>query len=73
LNFDFLDSLEREIAKSEEKYRFLAENTTDVIWTMNMDFEFTYISPSVELLTRYTSLEVRLFFCLIFLKVFSVT
>jgi diguanylate cyclase (GGDEF)-like protein/PAS domain S-box-containing protein len=33
---------------SEEQYRLIAENTSDVIWTMNMDTHFTYISPSIE-------------------------
>ena len=35
---------------SEEQYRLLAENATDVIWTTDMDLNFTYISPSHHLL-----------------------
>jgi PAS domain S-box-containing protein len=31
-----------------EKYRFLAENAADVIWTMDRECRYTYISPSVE-------------------------
>lgn len=34
------------IAESEQKYRNLAENTTDVIWTMDTDLNFTYVSPA---------------------------
>jgi PAS domain S-box-containing protein len=41
--------------KSEEKYRLLAENTRDVIWTMDLDLRFTYISPSSQILNGYTS------------------
>jgi len=33
---------------SEERYRLLADNASDIIFTMNMDLRFTYISPSVK-------------------------
>jgi len=33
---------------SEEKYRLLAENVTDVIWTADLSLSFTYVSPSSE-------------------------
>lgn len=40
---------------SEEKYRMIAENTTDTIWLYNMDQErFTYISPAILQLRGYT-------------------
>jgi len=42
---------------SEERHRLLADNATDVIWTMNPDGNFTYISPSIERLRGYTSAE----------------
>jgi len=35
------------LAKSESLYRLLAENVTDVIWTMDLDLNFTYMSPSI--------------------------
>jgi len=40
--------MEEELRKSEEKYRLLAENVTDVIWTTDLDLKITYISPSVN-------------------------
>ena len=45
------------ILEREEKYRLLADNTLDVIWTMNMDLEFTYVNPAVRQLTGYTPEE----------------
>jgi len=35
------------LRKSEGLYRLLAENVSDVIWTMDMNLNFTYISPSI--------------------------
>ncbi|NPU85936.1 MAG: PAS domain S-box protein [Syntrophaceae bacterium] len=43
---------------SERQYRLLAENSTDVIWTMTLDGRFTYVSPSVKALSGYTPEEV---------------
>lgn len=43
---------------SEERHRLLADNATDVIWTMNLVGQMTYVSPSVEKLRGYTSAEV---------------
>ncbi|MCP3872033.1 MAG: PAS domain S-box protein, partial [Desulfobacteraceae bacterium] len=39
---------------SEKRYRLIAKNVADVIWTMNMQLEFTYISPSIKQLLGYT-------------------
>ncbi|GEM_PF-998115 len=36
------------LKRSEEKYRLIAENTTDVIWTIDLNLKPTFISPSVK-------------------------
>lgn len=47
------------IRKSEEKYRLLAENISDVIWILDTEtLRFLYCSPSVERLRGYTSEEI---------------
>lgn len=35
------------LRKSQKCYRLLAENITDVIWTLDMELKFTYITPSI--------------------------
>lgn len=50
---------EEKLLKSEEKYKLLAENISDVIWVMDAGtMRFTYMSPSVERLRGYTAEEV---------------
>ena len=49
---------EEELKKREEQYRFITENSIDVIWTMDLSGRFTYISPSVWHLRGYTPEEV---------------
>jgi PAS domain S-box-containing protein len=44
--------------ESEERYRLLAENVIDVIWTSDLDLRLTYVSPSVEKLRGFSPEEV---------------
>lgn len=50
---------EEKIRASEERYRLLADNVSDVIWVMDLaSRRFTYVSPSVLQLRGYTPEEV---------------
>ena len=45
------------LRESEERHRLLADHASDVIWTMDIDGNFTYISPSIERQRGYTPAE----------------
>ncbi len=42
-----------ELENSEEKYRFLIENSNDIFWKLKPDFTYDYISPAVKNLLGY--------------------
>jgi PAS domain S-box-containing protein len=43
--------------ESERQYRLLADNVSDVIWTMDMNLRYTYVSPSVMRMRGYSAEE----------------
>jgi len=51
---------ENAVRESERRYRLLAENVNDAIFAIDMDFRFTYVSPSITRLRGVTVQEVML-------------
>ena len=52
---DITDSqlAQERLAESERRYRLLAEHVTDVIWTMDLQMNLTFVSPSIRWLNGY--------------------
>ncbi len=46
------------LQESESRYRLLTETIRDVIWTMDLDFQITFISPAVENLLGWRVKEI---------------
>lgn len=54
-----MGNLNKEVKQNEEKYRFLIENSLDVIWVIDVEtMKFIFVSPSVEKLRGFTAEEV---------------
>jgi PAS domain S-box-containing protein len=49
---------EETLKESEKKYRLLADHVNDVIFVLDMNLNYTYISPSVKILRGYKPEEV---------------
>ncbi|MCF8363560.1 MAG: PAS domain-containing sensor histidine kinase [Prolixibacteraceae bacterium] len=48
----------RELQKSEEKFRVITENSSDIIWHLDSNFILTYISPADERVRGFKREEV---------------
>ncbi|WP_181388386.1 transporter substrate-binding domain-containing protein [Vibrio albus] len=55
-----IEEKNQQLQQAYKKYFWLAENMDDVVWVMNTEGKFIYISPSVEKLRGYTAEEVML-------------
>jgi|WetSurMetagenome_2_1015567.scaffolds.fasta_scaffold27346_2 PAS domain S-box-containing protein len=49
---------EEALKENENKYRLLADNVNDVIFVLDMNLNYTYVSPSVKILRGYEPAEV---------------
>jgi|GEM_PF-920967 len=58
LDVSAIKKLENKIKESEKSHRLLTDNASDIIATVDLSGNFTYISPSVEKITGYTPEEV---------------
>jgi len=50
---DLVESKEA-LTKNEAKYRSLTEQMNDILWTTDLDFNITYVSPSIEKVLGFT-------------------
>ncbi len=51
-------SADDDLRRKEQGYRLLVENTTDVIWSIDLNLKHSYISSSIQQLTGFTAEEV---------------
>ncbi len=58
---DVTEKIKAEFAlkESEKRYRMIVENVHDVVFTVDFNFQFTFISTHRSLLTGYTPEEIR--------------
>ena len=49
---------EEKLRESQERYRLITQNAEDIIWTMDMQLQITYVSPSLERALGYTAAEI---------------
>jgi PAS domain-containing protein len=53
--------VEAALRQSEAMHRLISDNSTDVIWTIDLKGHFTYMSPSVRHLLQYSPQEAQAF------------
>ena len=46
--------MEEAFRRNEIKFTRMANSVNDIFWTMDMEMDFTYVSPSIERLTGFT-------------------
>jgi PAS domain S-box-containing protein len=51
------EETEEKLKESEARYRLLAENVSDIIWTADMTLRPNYVSPSIERVRGFTPAE----------------
>jgi two-component system, sensor histidine kinase and response regulator len=55
---EHLNIKNHELQKSEEKFRVITENSSDIIWHLDANFNLTYISPADERVRGFKKEEV---------------
>ncbi|MFT4975675.1 MAG: PAS domain S-box-containing protein, partial [Myxococcota bacterium] len=58
-DLSFRQAAERAVQDSERRYRLLAENAHDLIWTLDVDGALSYLSPSAERLLGISRAAIR--------------
>ncbi len=59
VTYDISDfkTIQKSLEESKEKYKLIANNTHDIIWTLDKNEKFLFISPSVESIRGFSQEE----------------